>query len=128
MQSEFKQIITRFYEIVTEKKQLPDLFKHALQRYLAYVELEEQKARERDRDSEEIKSYRSATSTYSADGFIKIKKLFHSTHLETTLFFAYFLHLLKNRRGELLTLVLQRVSERLLTVKKQVSNEEKKKF
>lgn len=41
MQSEFKEIITKFYDIVTEKKQLADVFKHALERYLSYVELEE---------------------------------------------------------------------------------------
>jgi hypothetical protein len=39
MQTEFKQIITKFYDIVTEKKQISHVYKNALERYLNYVEL-----------------------------------------------------------------------------------------
>ncbi len=58
----------------------------------------------------------------------KIKKLFHSSHIEAGILFAYFLSMLKSHKMDQLNLIFKSVSYRLKQYDKFISPETKKQF
>lgn len=60
-----------------------------------------------------MRSMKSANSSLSNDSYSKLKKLFHTSKLETAILFAYFLQMVKLRKVDQINSIFKRVSYRL---------------
>lgn len=60
-----------------------------------------------------MRSLRSGNSSLSNDSYARLKKLFHTSKLETAILFAYFLQMVKLRKTEQINSIFKNLSNRL---------------
>jgi hypothetical protein len=70
-----------------------------------------------------MRSMKSGNSSLSNDSYTRLKKLFHTSKLETAMLFAYFLHMVKLKKTDQINAIFKNLSVRLKQYDRFISQE-----